>query len=39
LFGSYTIPCRLRIGWDFGAERFEKDGEVFRVTVDDAIYR
>lgn len=38
-FGGYTIPSRLRIGWYFGTSRFDTDGEFFRVTVDDAIYR
>ncbi|MEA5509423.1 DUF6544 family protein [Crocosphaera sp. UHCC 0190] len=31
--------ARLRIGWYFGTERFESEGEFFRVTIDDAIYR
>jgi hypothetical protein len=38
-FGGYTIPTRLRIGWHFGSERFESEGEFFRVTIDDARYR
>jgi hypothetical protein len=38
-FGSYTIPTRLRIGWHFGGERFESEGEFFRVTIDDAQYQ
>jgi hypothetical protein len=38
-FGGYTIPTRVRIGWYFGTDRFEQDGEFFRVTVDDAKYR
>jgi hypothetical protein len=38
-FGGYTIPTRLRVGWHFGSERFESDGEFFRVTIDDARYR
>lgn len=38
-FGGYTIPTRLRVGWYFGTERFEPEGEFFRVTVDDATYR
>jgi hypothetical protein len=38
-FGGYTIPTRLRIGWYFGSERFESEGEFFRATIDDAIYR
>ena len=38
-FDGYTIPSRLRVGWYFGTERFAKDGEFFRVTIDDATYR
>lgn len=38
-FCGYTIPTRLRIGWYFGSERFESEGEFFRVTIDDAIYQ
>lgn len=38
-FGDYTIPTRLRIGWYFGTDRFEPEGEFFRVTVDEATYR
>lgn len=38
-FGGYTIPSRLRVGWNFGAARFASDGEFFRVTIDDAIFR
>ena len=38
-FGGYTIPTRLRIGWYFGTNRFESEGEFFRATIDDAIYR
>jgi hypothetical protein len=38
-FGGYTIPTRLRIGWYFGSNRFESEGEFFRATIDDAIYR
>ncbi len=29
----------MRAGWYFGTERFEKDGEFFRVTIDSAGYR
>jgi hypothetical protein len=39
MFGGYTIPTRVRIGWYFGTDRFEPDGEFFRATVDDAKYR
>jgi hypothetical protein len=38
-FGGYTIPTRLRVGWYFGSERFESEGEFFRVTIDEARYR
>jgi len=38
-FGGYTLPTRLRAGWHFGTERFESEGEFFRVTIDDAVFR
>ena len=38
-FSGYTIPTRLRIGWYFGTDRFESEGEFFRATIDDAVYR
>jgi hypothetical protein len=38
-FDGYTIPTRLRVGWLFGSERFESEGEFFRCTIDKAIYR
>lgn len=38
-FGGYTIPSRMRAGWYFDTDRFDSDGEFFRVTIDDAIYR
>lgn len=38
-FGGYTIPTRLRVGWYFGSDRFESEGEFFRCTIDKAIYR
>jgi hypothetical protein len=38
-FGGYTVPTRMRAGWHFGAERFQSEGEFFRVTIDDAVYR
>lgn len=37
-FSGYTIPTRMRAGWYFGDERFEAEGEFFRVTIDDAQY-
>jgi Family of unknown function (DUF6920) len=39
VFGGYTIPTRMRVGWYFGTDRFEREGEFFRVTVDHAAYR
>jgi hypothetical protein len=38
-FDGYMIPSRLRIGWYFGTDRFESEGEFFRVTIDEAVYR
>jgi hypothetical protein len=38
-FNGYTIPTRMRIGWHFGTEAFESEGEFFRVVIDDAVYR
>jgi hypothetical protein len=38
-FAGYTIPTRLRVGWYFGTDRFESEGEFFRATIDDATYR
>ena len=38
-FDGYTIPTRLRIGWLFGSERFESEGESFHCTIDKAIYK
>jgi hypothetical protein len=38
-FGGYTIPTRLRVGWHFHEGRFGPDGEFFRVTVDEAMFR
>jgi hypothetical protein len=38
-FAGYTIPTRLRVGWHFGTDRFESEGEFFRATIDDATYR
>lgn len=38
-FDGYTIPKRLRLGWFFGSERFESEGEFFRCSIDQAIYR
>jgi hypothetical protein len=38
-FGGYTLPTRMRAGWYFGTERFESEGEFFRVIIDDAVFR
>ncbi len=38
-FGNYTIPTRLNLGWFFDSERFKSEGEFFRCTIDNAIYR
>lgn len=38
-FCGYTIPTQFRVGWYFGSDRFESEGEVFRTTIDEAIYR
>lgn len=38
-FSGFTIPTRMRVGWHFGTERFESEGEFFRVTIDDAVWR
>lgn len=38
-FEGFTIPSKLRIGWYFGTDRFEPEGEFFRCTIDEAVYR
>src|SRR3569623_1744914 len=38
-FGGYTIPTRMRVGWYFGTDRYARDGEFFRVTIDEATFR
>ena len=38
-FGGYSIPTRMRIGWHFGTERFDSEGEFLRLVIDDAVYR
>jgi hypothetical protein len=38
-FGGYTIPTRMRVGWNFGTGEFERKGEFIRVTIDEAEYR
>jgi hypothetical protein len=38
-FSGYTIPSRIRAGWYFGTDRFDREGEFFRAEIDDAEYR
>lgn len=38
-FNGFTIPTRVRVGWYFGTDRFDSDGEFFRAVIDDASYR
>ncbi len=38
-FHGYTVPTAGRIGWFFGTERFEEDGEFFRAEFTDFQYR
>lgn len=38
-FDGYTIPVRVRVGWHFGSDRFDEDGEFFRATIDRARFR
>jgi len=33
---GFTIPSQLRLGWHFGTDRFEVEGEFFRATIDSA---
>lgn len=37
-FQGCTIPTRMRMGWYFGTDRFEREGEFIRITVDEAHY-
>jgi len=37
-FAGYTIPTQLRAGWHYGGAGFD-EGEFFRVTVDEALYK
>lgn len=34
-----TIPSAVRMGWFFGSDRFEAEGEFFRATIDSADFR
>ena len=38
-FAGYTIPCKLRMGWHYGAERFSREGEFFRAELEQADFR
>lgn len=38
-FDGITLPTRYRLGWYFGTERFEPEGEFIRIEVDDVSYR
>lgn len=38
-FQGYTIPTRMRMGWYFGTERFEREGEFIRIAIDEARYQ
>ena len=38
-FGGITLPTRYRIGWDFGTDKFESEGEFFRCTLLTVVYR
>jgi len=38
-FDGITVATKLRIGWFFGTERFEREGEFIRVNVDEIAFR
>lgn len=38
-FQGLTIPTRVRVGWWFGTERFEREGEFFRAELTGAEFR
>lgn len=38
-FQGITIPTRVSIGWFYGSERFQKEGEFFRAQIDHAEFR
>jgi hypothetical protein len=38
-FDGYTIPADLRVGWHFGTDRFEPEGEFWRARITSAAYR
>ena len=39
VLGGHKIPVKIRAGWFFGTERFEREGEFFRATIIEAEYR
>ncbi len=38
-FAGVTVPTEYRIGWYFGSDRFESEGEFFRCTIDSLEHR
>jgi hypothetical protein len=38
-FEGVTIPKRYRLGWFFGSQRFESEGEFIRFEIDELSYR
>lgn len=38
-FDGVTIPTRFRVGWYYGTDRFEPEGEFCRLTIDGAEMR
>lgn len=38
-FQGLTIPTRVRVGWEFGTDRFEPEGEFFRAEITGAEFR
>lgn len=38
-FEGFTIPSEVRVGWHFGTDRFEEEGEFFRCVIDEATFR
>jgi hypothetical protein len=38
-FGGVTLPTRYRVGWHYGTDRFESEGEFFRCRFESVTYR
>ncbi len=38
-FGGRTIPSKIRAGWYHGTRRFEAEGEFFRATIEEAVWK